>query len=347
VLNRSTHNPGLHQFTLFTAFSTLVLICAGGVVTSKGAGMSVPDWPTSYGYNMFYFPWHQWSGGAIFYEHSHRLLGSWVGFLTLILAGWLWLRDSRKWMRVLGVVAVFAVCIQGLLGGLRVTLYKDEIGIFHGALAQLFFVLICAMALFTSKTWQGLHSYPREGNPTVRNWVLGTTLLVMVQLLIGATMRHQHAGLAIPDFPLAYGKVLPDISPEAIERYNQQRVEVHHSKEIKRFHIVLQMVHRFAAALIVIGVCISARKVLAAFPFGNPIRTWAWLWVGLIGTQFYLGAATIWTDKSADIATAHVAVGALSLMVGSVLTIIALRLCPSRSADPVLETSASLLRPQS
>ena len=149
-MTRGSNNPWLHGFALFTAVATLFLICVGGVVTSKGVGMAVPDWPTTYGYNMFFFPFSKWVGG-VFYEHSHRLVASVVGFLTTILAVWLWVKEGRRWLRWLGVVAFVAVSVQGILGGLRVTQLKDELGIFHAALAQLFFVLICAIALFTSK----------------------------------------------------------------------------------------------------------------------------------------------------------------------------------------------------
>src|SRR3954465_12012741 len=151
-MSRSNDNQWLHRFAVLTAFATLLLICVGGVVTSKGVGMSVPDWPTTYGYNMFFFPFSKWVGG-IFYEHSHRLVASAVGLLTVSLAVWLCLKEARIWLRWLGIAAVFAVVLQGVLGGLRVTQLKDEIGIFHAALAQLFFVLVSAIALFLSRWW--------------------------------------------------------------------------------------------------------------------------------------------------------------------------------------------------
>ena len=145
-------NPWLHRFAVLTAFSTFLLLGLGGLVTSHEAGMSVPDWPNTYGYNMFLFPVSQWVGG-IFYEHTHRLLASGVGLMTTLLAVWLWFKDARPWMRWLGVAAFLLVVAQGVLGGLRVTLHRDSLGIFHGTLAQLFFVLTCALALFTSRWW--------------------------------------------------------------------------------------------------------------------------------------------------------------------------------------------------
>src|SRR5436190_18487289 len=112
---RSRSNPWLHRFAVLMAAATLCLVCIGGLVTSHGAGMAVPDWPTTYGYNMFAFPISKWAGG-IFYEHSHRLVASGVGFLTSILAIWLWVKESRRWLRWMGVIAWFAVVLQGVLG---------------------------------------------------------------------------------------------------------------------------------------------------------------------------------------------------------------------------------------
>src|SRR6266576_4479816 len=151
--------PWLNRFAWFTAFATLLLICSGGMVTSKGVGLAVPDWPTTFGYNMFLFPASKWIGGILF-EHTHRLIASTVGFLTIILAVWLWLVDPRRWVRILGVAAVGAVILQGVLGGLRVTMLKDEIGIFHACLAQAFFGLIVVIALVTSGSWQAVAPFP-------------------------------------------------------------------------------------------------------------------------------------------------------------------------------------------
>src|SRR6202167_6290009 len=126
-MDRSMDNPWLNRFAWLTALATLALVGVGGLVTSHGAGMAVPDWPTTYGYNMFFFPISKWVGG-IFYEHTHRLLASAVGLLTTILAVWLRLADSRKWMRRLGVAAFLGVVAQGILGGLRVVLADAHLG---------------------------------------------------------------------------------------------------------------------------------------------------------------------------------------------------------------------------
>src|SRR2546428_11716851 len=147
---RSTEFRWLHRLAILIDLAMLFLICLGGLVTSKGVGMSVPDWPTTYGYSMFFFPFSKWVGG-IFYEHSHRLVASMVGFLTVALAVWLWLKEPRRWGRWLGIAAEFGVVLHGVLGGLRVAWMKDELGIFHASPAQPFFLVVCAIALFTSR----------------------------------------------------------------------------------------------------------------------------------------------------------------------------------------------------
>jgi cytochrome c oxidase assembly protein subunit 15 len=329
------NNIWLHRFACLTAIFTLALIGLGGLVTSHEAGMSVPDWPTTYGYNMFFFPISKWVGG-IFWEHSHRLAASATGFLTVILAVWLWVKEPRRWVRWLGVIAVFAVILQGVLGGLRVVLYKDQIGIFHAALAQMFLVLICALALFTSPWWRDLDiQFPRTiDRGRIRNLVLISTLLIFVQLVLGATMRHQHAGLSIPDFPLAYHKIWPPMDAASVAKYNALRDESLAPNPITAFQIGLQMVHRLDALVIFCAVTLCAIVTRRHLGPPHPLSRLALVWAGLILTQVFLGAFTIWSNKAADVATSHVVVGALSLVTGALLTIISFRvLIPVRAAS--------------
>ncbi len=322
-MNRSTHNYWLTCFAIFTAFATLILVCVGGLVTSHEAGMAVPDWPNSYGYNMFLFPISKWVGN-ILYEHTHRLVASWVGVLTTILAIWLWRKDSRPWLRKLGFIAFVAVLLQGILGGLRVTQMKDEIGIFHAILAQIFFIVVSSIALFTTQFWQSLLPLNNRGN-RLKFFYLTATLLIFLQLLLGAVMRHQHAGLAISDFPTAYGKIWPDLDAASVAVYNQNRIETGGYKEITAFQIALQMAHRIGAILILISVMVCAWKTSREFHLQNPLTKLSLAWVALILIQIFLGAATIWKGKAADIATAHVAAGAISLLTGAFLCLISFR----------------------
>src|SRR5687768_13677705 len=253
---------GLNYFAWFTLASTLVLICAGGLVTSKGVGMAVPDWPNSYGYNMFFFPVSKWVGG-IFYEHLHRLIASTVGLLTVILALLLWFKEKRRWVRVLALLAVVAVILQGILGGLRVVLDKSQLGIFHALLAQLFFLMIGALAVVTSPRWTQRQKttpaiLPVYAQGPFRYLYLLGTVLILSQLFLGATMRHQHAGLAIPDFPLAYGQWWPPTDQASLRVINQHRVGVYDHSPVTAWQIQLQMVHRIGGVLVLIATAVAA-----------------------------------------------------------------------------------------
>jgi cytochrome c oxidase assembly protein subunit 15 len=316
-------NRPLHWFALLTAIATFLLLGAGGLVTSHEAGMSVPDWPNSYGYNMFAFPISKWTGG-IFYEHTHRLWASVVGLMTTILAVWIWRKDSRQWMKWLGVIAFLLVVAQGVLGGLRVTMKMDSLGIFHGVVAQTFFVLTCALALFTSRFWIELAAKKIIFVPRgLRSHVLFVTILIFLQLILGATMRHQHAGLAISDFPLAHGKIWPDTSADAVARYNAERMEITSVNPITAFQIILQMVHRLVALVIFAGVAAAVGLSVKRLGKKDLLTKLAFFWLALIIFQIVLGIATIWTNKAADVATAHVMVGALSLVTGALWCLIA------------------------
>jgi len=377
-------NRPLHWFAVLTALFTFLLLGAGGLVTSHEAGMSVPDWPNSNGYNMFLFPPSQWIGG-IFYEHTHRLIASGVGLMTTILVLWLFGRNSRpfmrwmglilpvigiaseilfpnrwldgvfygvaglisylasffwpagegsvRWMRWLGVAAFLLVVVQGVLGGLRVVLADAQLGIFHAIVGQLFFVLTAAIALFTSPRWLAQASsrpdrisWPKAADlMALRRLVLATTVLILCQLIIGATMRQQHAGLAISDFPLAYGKIWPDTSAAAVQSYNEHRMNVIADNPITAFQIILQMAHRLVALAIFVLTLTCAWQARRRLGKADSLAKLALFWLGLIFVQILLGAATIWSNKAADVATAHVLGGALSLVTGALWCAIAFR----------------------
>lgn len=333
-MNRSTNNPWLSAYAWLTVAATLGLICVGGLVTSHGAGMAVPDWPNTYGYNMFFFPVSQWVGG-IFYEHTHRLAASGVGLMTTVLAVWLWLKESRAWLRWLGVLAFFLVVIQGVLGGLRVTLLRDELGLVHGALAQTFLSLLAAIALFTTRFWERLGRLPGSGTG-VQIGLLLTTALIFGQLLLGAGMRHRHAGLAVPDFPLAHGRWWPPTDPESVAGYNRKRLEVTAARDLAPLDVQLHLVHRYTAVLILAASLTTAVVVRRRAGPGWLARG-AWLWLGLILVQATLGAWTVLSGKAADIATAHVAVGSTTLALGVLLSLLAFR---QYRPDRVAEVSA-------
>lgn len=286
-------NAGLHRFAVLTASATLLLIVAGGLVTSTESGLSVPDWPTTYGQNMFTFPISKWVGGIRF-EHSHRLIASTVGMLTIVLAIWLQRREERRWVRRLGWLALGAVVAQGVLGGLTVIfLLPTAVSVAHACLAQTFFCLVVAIAVVTSPRWKGAAPASLRAafasNPVARI-AAAAAALVYVQLLVGAVMRHTKAGLAIPDFPLALGRLVPPLAT---------------------FPVAIHFAHRVAALGIVV---LTAFVVARARRSRRPGLEKASLVLAvLVAAQVTLGAATVLTKKDVAVTTAHVATGALIL----------------------------------
>lgn len=309
-------------------------------MTSKGVGLAVPDWPNTFGYNMFLFPVSKWVGGVLF-EHTHRLIASLVGFMTIVLALWLRFSDNRSWVRNLGYLALAAVILQGVLGGLRVTLLKDEIGIFHACLAQAFLGLLVVIALVTTKFWQSLsyEDVDLANFTTIKSVAIFTTVAIYVQLALGATMRHQHRDLAIFDFPTAYGRWLPDTSADALTKINAWR-DAHAFSNVTAFQIWLQMAHRFLAVIIAVGVIMVCIRVWKYAWQITALRRLSILWVVLLICQLTLGAWTIWSNKAADVATTHVAIGAVMLSFGVSISVICWRILHLR--DRTRSTFSSL-----
>lgn len=181
----------LHRYAVAVAFLTLLLVIAGGLVTSNDAGLSVPDWPLSYGKLM---PPME---GGIFYEHGHRMVASTVGLLTVVLAIWLWRSEKRKWLRMLGLAAVGAVIAQGILGGMTVLfLLPKAVSISHACLGQLFFSTTVCIAFFTSSFWKrGAQITESGGNPPLHWLAVAAAFTVFVQLALGASARHHFLGI--------------------------------------------------------------------------------------------------------------------------------------------------------
>ncbi len=192
---RGRENVWPHRFALLTALATFPLLFIGGLVTSKGAGLAVPDWPTTFGYNMFLYPWSKMVGG-VFYEHSHRLVASGVGLLTLTLALLLWLHERRRWLRWLGVAALTLVIVQGVIGGLRVVLLEETLAVLHACFAQAFFALTVSLVFFTSQEWKERPQKVQLADAG-RMWrlCLLTTTMIYLQGLFGAVLRYTGARL--------------------------------------------------------------------------------------------------------------------------------------------------------
>jgi cytochrome c oxidase assembly protein subunit 15 len=290
----------LHRYAKFVSAATVLLIVAGGLVTSTESGLSVPDWPTSYGWNMFTFPLKHMVGG-ILYEHGHRLIASGVGFLTIGLALWLWLAEPRKWMRVLGFAALAAVILQGVLGGITVLFFlPTAISTAHAGLAQIFFCLTIAISLFTSRGWRSTPTAGWVDDATLRWVATATTAGIYIQILIGATMRHSDAGLAIPDFPLVFGGIVP---PEWTPQ------------------IAIHYAHRLGAFFVALAIAATAGHVLYHHRDRRELTRPAIFLVCLVLAQMTLGAFIIWSKKDVAVNTAHVIVGALTLATSLVLTL--------------------------
>lgn len=293
-----------HRFAVVLSLATLVLVFVGGLVTSTGSGLAVPDWPLSYG--MLMPP----MVGGIFYEHGHRMVAAGVGLLTLILAVWTQARESRRGVRRLAWTAVVMVIAQGTLGGLTVLfLLPTPLSVAHACLAQCFFCVTIALAYATSAEWaRGARVADRAH---VRTAAVTATAIVFVQLVLGATMRHRGAGLAIPDFPLAFGRVIPPFDDSAI---------------------VLHFAHRVGALAVLAAVVVLA--VRARRSGVTALARLASATVVLVVSQIALGATAVLTARAVVPTTAHVALGAAVLGTCWLVTLRAWRLL-----QPPVDTS--------
>lgn len=299
-------NTWLHRYAVFTATCTGLLVFAGGLVTSTDSGLSVPDWPLSYG--MLMPP----MVGNVRFEHGHRMVATFVGLLTIILAVWLQRREPRPVVRRLGWFALLAVVSQGLLGGLTVLLLlPTQVSVAHACLGQTFFCIVVSIALLTSPSWRrdATQTIPGRSGLDLRHLTLLTTAVVYVQLFLGAWMRHSGAGLAIPDFPLAYGGLWPPFGVSGVP---------------------IHFAHRVVGFLVGALALVVAIRTLRAYGEVTAFRRPAVLLLVLVLTQILLGALTIWTAKGVLPTTLHVLNGAVILATSLVLALrVRVRLAPA------------------
>ena len=296
---------GLHRLAVVTSAATFVLLFAGGLVTSTGSGLAVRDWPLSSGQ---VFP--PMVGGVLF-EHGHRLVASAVGCLTLALALWITIREPRPAVRALGLAALFAVILQGVLGGVTV-LYKLPlaVSVTHACLGQTFFCITVALAMITGDSWQRLATQPERAPTALPALAAATTGIVFAQLVLGALVRHMHAGLAIPDFPLAFGRVIPPL--------------------VTPF-ITIHFAHRVGA--LVVATAVGATLVTALrHRAPAPLRRPAILAAVLVALQVALGALVIWTGRAVVPTTTHLVTGAALLATCLALALRAARMATAPSA---------------
>ena len=295
----------LPLFAAVVAASTAVLIFAGGMVTSTGSGLSVPDWPNTYGWFMFSFPVDKWVGG-IFYEHTHRLIASTVGLLILSLAFWLWRAEPRRWVRRLGFIALGAVITQGVLGGITVLWYlPDPISIAHASLAEIVFCLTVTIALVTSAGWKRGYAAGLPDDRLLQTLAIVTTATIYIQILLGATMRHTGAGLAIPDFPWMFGHLIPD--------HWDSKIAIHFA-------------HRVGALCVTVLILATTGHVLYHHRRRAELRNPSVLLLLLLPLQVTLGALTVLSGRQPIINSFHVVTGASVLVTSLVLTMRAHRI---------------------
>ena len=286
------YSPWLHRIALFTAGATFLLIVIGGIVTSTESGLAVPDWPNTFGYNMFLYPLSEMVGG-ILYEHSHRLMGSIVGLLTIALLIMLILKDSRRWIKWLGLAALVGVSVQGVLGGLRVTELNLNFAIVHACLAQAFFALLCGICWFTSRDWiENQNLSERIGDDVsakkLRRLSLITTCLIYIQLVFGAVLRHTGHRL---DAHLLFAFL----------------VTLHIFLLVRRFFSMGEETQRIGQSLPLLLLGLLAVQLM-------------------LGTGAYITKLTALSETASAlltniVTTAHVAVGALMLVSSFVITL--------------------------
>jgi cytochrome c oxidase assembly protein subunit 15 len=285
-MKQSMDGVWLHRFAVLTSFFTWMLIWAGGLVTSTDSGLAVPDWPLSYG--MLMPP----MVGGIFYEHGHRMIATFVGMLTVILAIWLWRQEERQWLRRLGLLALAMVISQGILGGITVLyLLPTPVSVSHATLAQTFFCVTVLIAFATSREWKEAEARSKDV-AGLQRLAITATAAVYLQLILGAVVRHTGSALAIPDFPFAFGKLIPPFNDTGV---------------------VIHFIHRLGAVVATVCLAWLIARIWNRHRDDRRYLPIALVLATLITLQILLGGTIVWTSRAVVPATAHVATGALLL----------------------------------
>ncbi|MBI4397755.1 MAG: COX15/CtaA family protein [Candidatus Omnitrophica bacterium] len=309
----------LRRFSKLVVFSTLFLIFAGSMVTSTGSGLSVPDWPLSYG--MLFPP----MVGGVFYEHGHRMIALAVGFLTLIFAVWLGLSKEEKWLKILGFCALLTVILQGVLGGITVLfLLPTSVSVSHAVLSQTFFVLTLILAYGLSQERSERKKAILAGAPnglaSFTQFTFCVSITVYIQLILGAVMRHTGSGLAIPDFPTMGGSLSPSFDSAMLAFINEWRSEIN-LDPVTLTQVFIHLSHRVMALLITLLVFLLDYKAIE-MRIANPRVLASLVLLNLLLiSQITLGAFTVWSEKQPWITSLHVVTGAAILGMSILLTL--------------------------
>jgi len=292
---------------------TLFLIFLGALVKSTESGLSVPDWPTTYGKFMFAYPLNQMAGG-IKYEHTHRLLASIIGLLTLILTLWLLcIKQMPVWTRRLGIFAFLTLVAQGILGGLTVKFFLPLwLSVFHGVLAQTFFLIVILIAYALSIERHQRRMEEESYNPRVLRLAILLMAMIYIQLIIGNIMRHAQAGLAIPDFPTMGWTFFSTFDQAWLNRINAWRFE-NNLDPVNMGQVMIHLTHRFWAFLILLKI-LWLNHIAYKECLDRPmiLKTLYWLNIAVI-LQITLGISTVLSHKEVYTTTMHVTLGAIVL----------------------------------
>lgn len=313
----------LHRLTRLVVGAGFLMIIVGGMVASTDSGLSVPDWPSSYGWTVFTFPYSRWAGG-IFFQQGHRILGVLVGTLTAILVVALWRAEERTWVRRIGSLALVAVIMQGLLGGVAVrSALAPLVSTTHAGFAQIFLALAVSLAIFTSPGWK--RGYPASrpdaadalgrGKRTnaqqpmvaddrpLLHLTAASIILVYFQILLGAVVRHAAAAQAIPDYPLAFGRLVPPADALAVGP------------------VLVNFVHRIGALAVVVVLAATIWRVLSRHSNHPELVRPALLVALLLVVEIVLGALALSPAGLPIVRTSLVAVGGLIMATTVVLAL--------------------------
>ena len=335
------YNSKLYYWSILTTVCTFVLIFIGGLVKSTESGLSVPDWPTTYGENMFLFPISNMVGG-ILYEHGHRLFASLVGMLILIQTIWILLLDERRWLKKVSLFTFLTIIVQGILGGFTVHyMLPIWISASHGIIAQLTLCLTLFLSISLSKSW--IQESKELINSNIYKLATFVTLLILIQLVLGAVMRHSEAGLVAFDFPTMNGDLVPEI--EKIYDYNQIRDEFiweniensdstliqrdvldEHLEPINPFKLLIHFLHRTWAYIVFGFILYLWITALKSFNGDDLFKLSSSFLLFIVIIQIILGIFSIWSIRDILITTLHVANGSLVLATSFYITVWSWRL---------------------
>ena len=325
-MNSASHN-WLRVFSKLTVLSTLFLIFVGALVKSHEVGLSVPDWPTTYGKQMFAFPLSDMVGG-IFYEHGHRIVATIVGFFTMIQAIWLGFSYEPKWLKKLGYFILATVILQGLFGGITVLFFlPPPVSILHGILAQTFFIMtiVLAYGLSIERTKRVEKKWPKGLQKGAI--IIGGS--IYIQLILGALMRHTGSGMAIPDFPTMGGVWIPTFSDNMINNINAILFDLNLDM-VSRNQVMIHFIHRFGAVLVTGAIGYYVFRYHSFLKRHQLPNMTLWLMVIIVIIQITLGVATVLSERSPYIASFHVVTGAVLL---GLCTLFILRINPVKWVD--------------